>query len=189
MKKCKLGVLLGFCFCSALTHAGPSYTNFGVGLVDGDFFGRSADGFDLRGSFAFLDNFYAYASYQTLDTRVNIPGLGVLDVDVDRFDIGAGYHRELVSDLDFVASLGIIDFDNGNRTSDGFQASAGIRGTLDDYIEFSAEAVHENLDDADSDTGIQLGARYYLTRFNSVGVTVKDVGGFDLIRVDFRFDY
>lgn len=187
MKKCLLGVL--FCCCSALANADVSYTNFGVGIVDGDIFGRGADGFDLRGSFGFLDNFHAYASFQTLDTRINIPGVGVIDADVDRFDIGGGYHRELVQDLDFVATFGIVDFDNGNGSSDGIQASAGVRGSLDNYIEYSVEAVYENLDDIDSDTGLQLGARYYLTRFNSVGLTIRDVGGFDLVRLDFRFDY
>lgn len=182
-------VLSASSFFISTSSADVGYTNFSIGYVDGEYFARDAEGYDLRGSISVTDSIHLFAGYQSLDSSIVIPPFGTFDVDIDRLELGGGYHFELVDNLDFVTTFRVVDFDNGNGSSDGFQITGGIRGQLDNTIEYFADFVLEDLDDLDSDTGLSFGGRYYVTRFNSIGINFRDVNEFDTIRIDFRFDY
>lgn len=180
MKKINITLLAGLVSVSQWAAADLSYTNFSVGYVDGDFVNTDIDGFYLGGSFSINSDIFLLANYAALDANSS---------DIDRLRFGAGYRIGINQDIDFVTTFSILDFDNGNNSSDGYQLTGGIRGKLNREIEYFADIVKEDIDDFDDDVGIELGARYFFTRENSVGVSIRDVNDIDTFKIDVRFDF
>ena len=180
MKKINLALLASLVLVSPWAAADLSYTNFSVGYIDGDIRSADIDGFDLRGSISINSDIFLLANYSALDSN---------GVDIDLLRFGAGYRTALTEDIDFVTTFSILDFDNGNNSSDGYQLTGGIRGKANREIEYSAELVKEDIDDFDDDIGIEVGARYFFTRENSVGVSLRDVNNIDTFRISVRFDF
>lgn len=184
MNKIKIALLTGLISVSPFAAADLSYTNFGVGYVDGDWFNADSDGFQLRGSFALNSDLFLLGSYDALDVDA---GIGSFDLDILAF--GVGYRNTLSSDMDFVATASILDVDIGIGSTDGIRLTGGVRGMANSEIEYTANLVYEDIDDVDDDIGFEIGGRYYFTRENSFGVTLRDVNNLETLRLDVRFDF
>ncbi len=185
MKKMKIAMLTTLLAASPLALADLSYTNFGVGYVDGDYGNADIDGLELRGSFAINSSIHLQASYDALDIS---PGNG----DFDVLAFGGGWHTLLAEELDFVATASILDVDAGIFDGDGIRLTGGLRGKISRELEFGAHLIYEDINDIPNvgdDTGYELEGRYFFNRNNSVGLTLRDVNKVDTFRIDVRFDF
>src|SRR5262245_10513133 len=79
-----------------------SYTYAELGYVDTkqDDLDVDGDGLALRGSIAFMNNFFAFASYEDLGYDFNI--------DVTKLQVGVGGHWPLNDKIDLVGRIGIV---------------------------------------------------------------------------------
>jgi hypothetical protein len=113
--------------------------NFGYSFVDfaiipeaesdtefGDFDG---DGFQLRGSLAVHENFFALVEIQALEFD-----LGPIDADFTRWTIGGGGHWPINQSLDFIARGGVMRYevDAGSADEDdiGFFLGGRVRAQV-----------------------------------------------------------
>lgn len=184
MKKFKITFVAGLLAISNWAFADVSYTNFGVGYVNGDFGNADADGFQLRGNFAINSSVYLLADYTALD----IDGPGT-DDDLDILNFGAGWHTGLNEVVDFVATASILDVDRSSSNADGLRLTGGVRGLAGNEFEFGAHLVFEDIDDAENDTGFEFEGRYFFSGDASVGFTLRDVSDLEVFRIDVRFDF
>jgi hypothetical protein len=168
---------------------GFSYNLLELGYVNSEIDDADADGdgFGVRGSFAFAENFHGFASY--LDQEFDF------DIGVEQFELGAGLNYTLTPALDFVGTFSYlnvdVDFPGGGSADDsGFALGGGLRGRVSDLLELRGEIKYAELDDGGDDTTLNVGARYYLNRmfalagdigFNDDGTSLT-LG----VRVDFK---
>jgi Ax21 family sulfation-dependent quorum factor len=126
--------------------------------VDGD-----ADGFGLRGAYNFGDSgFYGLAGY----TNVEVDNT---NVDVDFYEIGAGYHYGLSENTDLIAELAYQNAEVSGFDADAYRLSGGFRGNLSDSFEGLAKINYVDGDNTDGDFSGTLGAQY---KFNETwGIT------------------
>lgn len=167
----------------AFAFADLSYNYLSAGYVfDGEFdaAGVDLDGFAFGGSFAVINNVYLFGNYQMLETD---PG----DVDFDRFDLGAGFHTPVADNIDLDISLAYTDIEIGSFDDDGYQLKAGVRGLPSNVFEWSAYLVHEDINE--SDTGFELGARYFFVDDMSAGLALRDVSDVETLAINFRVDF
>jgi len=113
-----------------------SFVEANYASLDGDY-----DGWGLRGSIAFNENFYGTASYSNFD---------VLGFDVGYTDIGLGYHHAISDKADFLTEVAYLNADALGTNIDGYRISAGVRGQLSDNFEGLVKA---NYQDASSGGG------------------------------------
>jgi hypothetical protein len=164
--------------------AGLSYSYFEADYVnldvdafgdEGDFIDDfdNGDGWGLRGSFAFTDNWFIFGNWSETDADTgfrNDAGLFIpSNQDVKRFDLGIGFNAPLSERLDFVARGAYTDIDFGDfdfggsddddiedlddDSTDGFFVDAGVRAQLIDWLEGGVAARYTDLDTG-SDIGI-----------------------------------
>ncbi|MGQ9427197.1 hypothetical protein ACXYTJ_15970 [Gilvimarinus sp. F26214L] len=189
MKKAQHFLFLGLLGVAPLAAADLSYTYLGAGyVIDGEVDGINVDldGFSFAGSFAVGENFYILGNAQMLETD---PG----DADVDRIDLGAGFHTPIAPGMDFDGSLAYSDVEIGRFDGDGFQLRGGVRGKPNEFFEWGAHLVYEDLDfddlGSDSDVGYDLNARYFFSGTLSAGLNLRDVSDIETMTINVRFDF
>jgi hypothetical protein len=153
-------------------------TEFQVGNADID-----GDGLSLSGSFEINDEWHAYASYGNADLDFGI--------DVDTWALGAGYAFPLRQDVDLYGRVLYlnVDADVGalNSDEDGLGLQFRIRALVTDELE--VEGGVQYVDIEDSDTSLQVGARYYFTETFSAGVGLTLAGDADGIGINARYSF
>ena len=170
---------------------GYSYIEAGYTEADLDNV-ADGDGFAVRGSVSFAENFFVFGEYATF----GFPG----SVDLDQMSAGLGGHLDISERVDLVGRVGYTEFDLsvpgfGSGSEDGFLVSAGIRGQVADSFELEAHAVHTDLgSNAGDSTALVVGGRYFFTENFAAGLeyrTGDDLGGADLdvIFVGVRFSF
>jgi hypothetical protein len=135
-----------------------SYAEFGyveTELEVGDF-EVDGDGFALRGSVAFLENFFAFAGYED----IGFDG----GVDSTTLVVGVGGHWPVNERMDIVGRLGIVnaEVEAGpfDEDEDGFLVGARLRGVV--APKFELEGGFDYVDVGDSDDTALIGeARYF----------------------------
>ncbi len=189
MKARKYLLLGGLLLVAPWASADLSYTNATLGyVVDGDIDGSSVDvdGLQLSGKFAFNENFFVLGNFERLETD---PG----NTDLDRFDIGAGYHTPLNDIVDIVGSIAYTDVEVGSFDGDGFTITGGLRAMPSSVVEVSADLVYEDIDidgvSDDSDTGFQVEGRYFFSNTLSGGLKYRDVRDLETLAINVRFDF
>lgn len=180
MKKTLLAIALLAGFAGTANASELSYSFVEADYVDiGDFGsgGDSFDGFGLRGSVEFGDNFYGLASYNSTSASP----FGV-NIDIDTYDVGLGFHHSINDKADFFAdaSYSHINLDSfgGGANDNGYTVNVGFRGNFNDHFEGSIAANHRDLGDFGSDSSLALGAHI---KFNETwGITANtEFGGDD----------
>ncbi len=99
-----------------------------------------------------------------------------VDVDLDSYRLGVGYHMPISGKTDVLAEVGLFNVSAKansrgitiNRDDSGYQLSAGVRHKLAEKIELQGRINYRNSDDL-SDRNYQLGARYSFNPAISVG--------------------
>jgi hypothetical protein len=126
------------------------------------------DGIKIGGSYKIADNVHTFGSYQTLDFN---------GIDLNAFEIGAGYMKSVAADTDFVARLayinGEIETGAGDVDDSGFSISAGFRRMLRADIEGRAFINHVNLDESGGDTSLELAGDYFFNDQLAGGLSLE----------------
>ncbi|WP_334132835.1 hypothetical protein [Silanimonas lenta] len=116
----------------------------------------SADGFGLRGSIAFGDSgFYGLGEYRNFSDR---------GIDLDTWELGAGYALNLGKSLDLIAEAAYADYD----VVDGHRVSVGLRNSFGSNVEGLLKANYRDM------SGRVLGNRISDNGFSgTAGLLVK----------------
>lgn len=147
-------------------YAELRYVDAEVDVAGGDVDG---DGFAIDGSFALTDNVHLFGGYQSLDFD--------FDIDLNAFEIGAGWNQSIRPGTDFVARLSYIDGEVetviGDADDSGFGLAAGFRHVFMPEFEGAAFLKHTDLDESGGDTTFALQGEYYLTEQFTTGLTLE----------------
>jgi hypothetical protein len=107
-------------------------------VTDIDDFDEEFDGFGIRGSFEFVENWFLYAGY--LDQSAEIFGV---DVDATGFDVGFGYAFPLTDAMDLYGKLGYTEVEieafDESVDDDGYELSLGLRASVMEQLEPARE--------------------------------------------------
>jgi len=130
--------------------------------LDSDNADQTFDGFELKGSLEIFFNLFLQASYAKLSD----------DSDFDQYGLGLGWHFPVGDRVDLFGILAWskaeIDGGGVDEDEDGMTAEAGARFWLTPKIELNGQVEWADIDE--SDTGVGVGARYYLIDMLSLGV-------------------
>jgi len=142
-----------------------SYVDLGYAQLDIDGVGPSADGFGLRGSIGFAQNWFAFAGY----TAESVQG-----IDIDTISVGVGGHYGFTDNLDLVGRLGYfeINLDAGgglNADDNGYLADVGLRGRVGDAVELEGGLHYTDLSDGGDDTALYVGGRFHFNKTWALG--------------------
>ena len=151
----------------------PSYSLLDAGYVvtDVDNFNKDVDGYLLRGSWQFTDNWFAYGRY--IDQSTDISGV---NLDVSQWSIGAGYAWPLNDALDIYGKAGYVEADadvdtfNAHVNDDGYELSVGLRGLAMPQFEYEGAVNYTDLSDSGDTTSVALAARWYFLPQFAVGI-------------------
>ncbi len=123
------------------------YLSSSDGVTDG-FSGQTYDtnGYGVRGSFGFAENFYVTGSYSEGE-------FDNFDVDLDKWNVGFGYHREMYDQADWFveASYTKVSSDESVLDDSFYDVSAGIRGSISDRFEGIAKLSYNDGADFNGD--------------------------------------
>lgn len=173
---------------SALAAEGVSYTYVEAGYAASsiDNGGPDADGWAINGSAALTDNFHVYGGYsgQKTDDFDTLGGRAD-GVDVDQWNLGAGYNHELNPRVDLLARVGYQKADTDDVRvgginvlgvdRDGWNVEAGVRGAITPNLEGYALGGYEDYDNADGEFYARLGAQVKLNQTWGINGEVKYV--------------
>jgi hypothetical protein len=157
---------------------GYDETEYQAGNTDVD-----GDGLTLSGSFEINDDWHAYASYGTADLDFGI--------DLDTFVIGAGYAFPLRQDVDLYGRVLYLNLDADvgalGADEDGLGLQFRIRALVTDELELEGGVQYVDIED--SDTSLQVAARYYFTETFSAGIGLTVAGDTDGIGINARYSF
>lgn len=169
------------------SHAGTmDYTYAELGYVDteNDDFDIDGDGFALRGSLAFHENFFGFASYEDLGFDHG--------VDATAFEVGVGGRWPLNEKIDLVGRAGVvkaeIEVGRNDFDDDGFLLGARLRSALAPKFEVEGGFDYIDLDDSGDDTIAVLEGRYFFLDQLAGGVSVQ-LGDDTTIGVNARWTF
>jgi hypothetical protein len=143
-----------------------SYNYVDLAYVDQDIdgVGPSADGFGLRGSIGFAENWLAFAEY----TSTSVQG-----VDIEQIAVGFGGHYGLTDQLDLVGRVGYfeINLDSGplSADDDGYLLDLGLRGRVTEGVEVEGGVRYTDLSEGGDDTALWVGGRFHFNKTWAVG--------------------
>lgn len=166
--KVMLGSLLLAAAPLAAHAEGMSYSYVEADYVDVDIDNApSGDGFGVRGSVGFADNWFVFADY--LDASVNV-------VDIETIAVGLGGHFEVASNVDAVGRIGYTETDLSagpvNVSDDGYTLSLGLRGQMSQF-EAEGHLVYTDLSDGGDETAFEFAGRWNFTDMFSAGVAYR----------------
>jgi hypothetical protein len=124
-----------------------------------------ADGFALRGSVGFAENWFVFADYAAQSVQ---------GIDIDSYDVGFGGHYAINDSLDVVGRLGYtkIELDAGAGLSaddDGYLLDLGLRGLVTEGVELEGGIHYTDFSDGGDDTGFYFGGRFHFNKTWAVG--------------------
>ena len=151
----------------------PSYSFAEAGYVvaSPDNFNKDFDGFVLRGSFEFVENWFGYARY--LDQSADISGF---NIDATQWAIGAGFAWPLSDALDIYGKAGYTEVDadadelDVSANDDGYELSVGLRGRVLDQLELEGAVNYVDLSDSGDTTAFGVAARWFFMDNFAVGL-------------------
>ena len=154
----------------------PSYNFFDGGYLrlDLDDLDLDPTGFFARGSVEISDNWFLHGGLQSADDST-----GVVDVDADQFNLGAGFKTDLGTNTSLHVVLDYINVEVeaanrfGGRASvdeNGYGLGVGVRSMASENFELNADVGYSDLGDEDG-LGFGVGAVWYVTE--SLGLLVE----------------
>ena len=136
--------LIALALAAALPFAASAADNLSYNYVEGDYVktdisGPDADGWALKGSWAFHPNFHVFGDFtqQEIDHS---------NARFDQWRIGAGYNRAIAPGTDLVARVAYQKFDphHSRLDLDGYNAEVGLRNAFGEHVEVYAFAGYQD---------------------------------------------
>jgi len=130
--------LLALGLLAALPFAASAAENISYNYVEGDYLDvknsdlPDADGWGVKGSYAFHPNFHAFAGY----ARKNTDSFGDKDFNLNDWRVGAGYNTEVTNTTDFVARVAYENADilHNGKDFNGFSLEAGLANSFGEHF-------------------------------------------------------
>lgn len=192
----KYTLIIPFCglalFGSHTAAADISYDYIDGAYQSLDFEGVDGDGFAIDFSHSFSPMLFGQARYTAQSFEE-----GGVELDWTVIDLGVGGHWALSPNADFVLSGGValVDmeltvpgFGSGSDDDTGFFIEPGLRVMVTDQLELHGSAYYLDAFD-DSQTNIEIGARYLVTPNLSLNVAYLDEDDVDGFSVGARFNF
>ena len=141
----------------------------------------NADGFTIGGSYDFGNSFYGFGEYASI-------GVDNFNLDLNTFQIGAGYRYEMAPSTDLIGELSFVNADidagsSGSIDDSGYALGVGIRSMISPNLELMGKAEYVDVFDT-SDTGFEFGGVYYFNNGFGLGASYEtdgdDLDGFVL---------
>lgn len=134
--------LIALALVAALPFAASAADGLSYNYAEGDYAKTSVDagdaeGWGVKGSYAFLPNFHAFGEY----TRQGISRSN--NADIEQWRVGAGFNKEIAPTTDFVARVAYEKYDEkfvDGLDFNGYSAEAGIRTAFGKHAEVYAMA-------------------------------------------------
>lgn len=165
-----------------------NYTSAEFDLVaDIEFDSNSVDGdgFSIAGSYTITDGFYIAGSWTDADLDFGLDG--------EVMTIGGGYFHNLDEDLDFVATLSLVDaevsFGSFSGDDDALALGGGIRARLSDVIEVDAMLEYMDWDNSDNETSALIRGRYYFSDGLAAQLGVRIGGEIETLSIGIRGEF
>ena len=164
------GLMLAAAPLAALAE-GMSYSYVDAAYIDTeiDGVGPSLDGFGLRGSVDFAENFFVFGEYA--DQSVS-------GVDLTTFAAGLGGRYGIAENLDLVGRLGWtkVEVDAGfaEADDDGYLIDAGLRGRVGTAVELEGGVRYTDFSDGGDSTGLFVGGRFHFNETWGLGAEYQD---------------
>lgn len=126
-------------------------------------------GFNLKGSLAIGDSFYAFAGYRDADDSIS-DGMARVEFGLTQFNIGLGYRLEATENTDWLLEAEYIDDEISAKGSDGemtvsdsfsdngYRIATGLRGKASEKVELYGKITYSDVDQLGKGAGAQLGA-------------------------------
>ena len=151
---------------TASAAEGLSYNYAEADYVKTDADGGKADGWGVKGSYAFHPNFHAFGEYNQQKTDIG-------NFKVDQWRVGVGYNHTISPKADLFARVAYEKFDAGSAfDADGYSTEVGVRGALAENFEGYALAGYEDFQQFDGEFYGKLGAQ---VKFNPTWGLAGDV--------------
>ena len=137
-----------------------NWLGFGFGMIEFDDVNVDGDALGIDGSFAFHEDFHAFASYAAADLDFGF--------DATTFDIGVGYNTSLSNVVDAYARLSFeyLELDGpgaGSIDDNGFGFAVGMRFAATEQLELEGAIEYVDFDDFGDDTALVLGGLFSFT--------------------------
>ncbi|HEX6930082.1 MAG TPA: outer membrane beta-barrel protein [Gammaproteobacteria bacterium] len=160
-----------------------SYTFGELAYHDLDAAGASVDGLGVEGSYEFTDMFFGFASFD------DIGGEGY---DSTTLTVGVGAAIGLTDKVDGYGKLGIVQNDTSfgpSETDDsGFGLEFGVRAMAAENIEVFGDIQYVDIYE-DSQTGFELGGRYWMNQDLGFSLAYTDVEDSDGLVLAARYHF
>jgi hypothetical protein len=163
------GLLLAAAPLAALAE-GMSYSFVSADYIETDIddIGDKADGFALRGSVGFAQNWFVLAEYVTQSIQ---------DVDIDNMSVGFGGRYGINENIDVVGKLAYTEIDfsapGPDFSDDGYFFEAGLRGRVADAVELEGGLRYTDLSEGGDDTGFYAAGRYHFNATWAIGAEYR----------------
>lgn len=162
-----------------------SYVDLGYVETEIDGVGPKADGFAVRGSVGFLENYFVFAEY----TDQSVGG-----IDIEQSAVGLGGHYGLTDTLDLVGRAGWVQAEASGFglavDDDGWLASLGLRGQVGEYVELEGSVIHTDFGGNNGDdTAFAVGGRYHFNKTFAVGAEYQEGDDVSTILVGVRLSF
>ena len=159
------GLMLAAAPLAALAE-GMSYSYVDAAYVDTDVDGApSADGFGLRGSVGFAENYFVFGEYTDQSSG---------GADLTTYGVGLGGHYGIAENLDLVGRLGWVQVDIGPFDDDGYLLDFGLRGRVGDAVELEGGVRYTDFSDGGDSTGLFVGGRFHFNDTWALGAEYQD---------------
>lgn len=165
--------LVGSCLLAAMPLAAQaadgmsySYIDLGYSEIDIDS-APTGDGFGVRGSVGFAENFFAFVEYASWDFPAGL--------DANTTSIGLGGRLGVSDNVDLVGRVGYAEAEVsasgfGSADVDGYLLSAGVRGEVAEGFELEGHVIYTDMGSSGGDdTSFAFGGRYFFTDNFAVG--------------------
>jgi len=163
-----------------------SFIDLGYSEVDIDSGGPTGDGFGVRGSVGFAENFFVFADYSSYDFSGG--------VDVDFYSVGLGGHMEIADNVDLVGRAGYAKADASagggfGLDDDGYVVAAGVRARPADSFELEGNVIYTDFGSGADDTAVAVAARYFFTKNFAVGAEFQLADDANTLFAGVRFSF
>lgn len=175
------------------------------------------DGFQIGGSFEFIDSWFAFGSYSNTEadfTFVNDTGMTIPnDEDIKTLRLGVGFFTPIATRTDFVATASYVDVDYGDFNlgateseldewdavddalrdldedqSDGYSLDAGVRSQIVEWLELGGGLRYTDLDTGD-DFSLFANALFELNQNMGINLSADFADEVSTYALGFRYSW